>query len=111
MLRRLDTPAPSAGSLQFEVLVRCGPWQSNNSYEVRRDPPNEEELRNGRNFRGGGTQIGVQGLVISQQSWDKIAGGFNAAPGQVNEWTITLPDEVTNVVRAQIASEKAAKPE
>ena len=111
VLRRLDTPAPSAGSLQFEVLVRCGPWQSNNSYEVRRDPPNEEELRNGRNFRGGGTQIGVQGLVISQQSWDKIAGGFNAAPGQVNEWTITLPDEVTNVVRAQIASEKAAKPE
>jgi hypothetical protein len=54
--------------------------------------------------------MGMQGLVISQKSWAYIAARSKAAADNVNEWTITLPDEVTNVVREKIRSEKAAKP-
>jgi hypothetical protein len=110
ILRPIDTPAGSAESLQFEILVHCSPWQTNSSYEIRSEPPNEEELRNGGNVRGGGTHMGMQGLVISQKSWANIAARSKAAADNLNEWTITLPDEVTNVVREKIRSEKAAKP-
>jgi hypothetical protein len=108
ILRPIDTPAGSAVSLQFEILVHCSPWQTNNSYEIRSEPPNEEELRG--NLRDGSTHIGMQGLVISQKSWANIATRSKAAADIVNEWTITLPEEVTDIVREKIRSEKAAKP-
>jgi hypothetical protein len=64
-------------------------------------------LRGGRSFEDGGTQIGQQGLVISQQSWAKMGSGFEARPDQVNEWTITLPDELVSAVRAKLRAETA----
>ena len=57
-------------------------------------------------------QIGQQGVVISQQSWANIA-VVASRRGQIrsNEWTITLPDELVNVVRAKLRAKTSPKPD
>jgi hypothetical protein len=110
VLRPIHFTAGSPRQDQFAIVVRGNRWPINNSYWLRGEPPSDEELRNGGVSRGSGMQIGRQGVVISQQSWANIAGGgFVARPDQVNEWTITLPDELVSAVRAKLRAETAPK--
>jgi hypothetical protein len=114
VLRPIHAAAGSARQLQFEIIARGSQWQTNNSFELRVAPPTEVDLRNRGNFRnvgGGGMQIGQQAVLISQQSWANIGNGFEARPDQVNEWTITLPDELVSIVRAKLRSETVSKPD
>jgi hypothetical protein len=112
VLRPSDQGSASAGRRRFKVLVRCYPQLVNNmgAFRFRQEPPTEEELRTGGGNLGfSGSVIG--GLGLSVESWSKIATRFEARPDRVNEWTITLPEELIKVVRAVVKTDKTPKPQ
>jgi hypothetical protein len=55
-------------------------------------------------------QEAVQTLELPSEFWDKVDIGFEARLGEVNEWTIPLPDELFKAVRAALKVDPAAKP-
>jgi hypothetical protein len=54
-------------------------------------------------------QDAVQIVELPAEFWDKVDFGFEARLGQVNEWTIPLPDELIKAVRAALKVDPAAK--
>jgi hypothetical protein len=111
-LRPVRASANGAGRQRFDVLARCYLRRGNqDTYEFRQLAPTDVELANERNFRDGGTQIGIESLLIPRESWAKFATGFDARPDRVNEWTITLPDQLIKAVRAKLKGNETAKPE
>jgi hypothetical protein len=112
VLHPSDQGSDSAGTRRFKVLVRCYPQFVNNvgAFQFRQEPPIEEELRTGGgNFGFNVPVIGRLGLSV--ESWSKIATRFEARPDRVNEWTITLPEELIKVVRAVVKTDKTPKPQ
>jgi hypothetical protein len=57
---------------------------------------------------GTAAPFGSQG-VVPEDYWDKTVAHFEARPGQVNEWTVPLPDELIKAVRAALAADPGAK--
>jgi hypothetical protein len=49
-------------------------------------------------------QLGRTDLVLPWESW-RVESGFEARPGQVNEWTIALSDELLDAVRKRLKTE------
>jgi hypothetical protein len=99
-------PSDSKGGIrQFEVLAEGRPWSGGNQRQLRSDPPTAEELKTPQ-FPGGVTMVPAENLELPMDYWSRIGGSFNARPGQVNEWTIPLPDKLIQAVRKKV---KAAK--
>jgi hypothetical protein len=48
-------------------------------------------------------------VELSADFWDKVDTGFEVRLGQVNEWTIPLPDELIEAVRAAIKADATDK--
>jgi hypothetical protein len=112
VLRPSDQGSVSAGRRRFKVLVRCYPQLVDDmgADQFREEPPTEKELRSGGgNFGFSGSVIGSLGLSV--ESWSKIATRFEARPDRVNEWTITLPEELIKVVREAVKTDKTPKPQ
>jgi hypothetical protein len=38
-------------------------------------------------------------LELSEEYWSKVRSGFEARRGEINEWTVPLPDELIRAVR------------
>jgi hypothetical protein len=113
VLRPQRSPAVEGTRLQFEILVRCYPPHTNGSaYTFLREPPSDQLLETRIDMlSGGGTQMGVDGLHLSERSWSELGGHFNAVPDRVNEWTITLPEELIKVVREVVKTDRTPKPQ
>ena len=47
-------------------------------------------------------------LEVPGEYWDNVDLGFEARLGQVNEWTIPLPDELLRAVREALKVDPAA---
>jgi hypothetical protein len=54
-------------------------------------------------------QEAAQKLELPSEFWDKVDFGFEARLGQVNEWTIPVPEELIKAVREALKVEPAAK--
>ena len=48
-------------------------------------------------------------MTVPSSYWRQLEGSFSVRPGQVNEWTLPLPDELLNAVREQL--ERPADPD
>ena len=44
-------------------------------------------------------------VTVKPSYWRENEGAFVSSPGQVNEWTISLPEELIDVVRKQLVEE------
>jgi hypothetical protein len=92
--------------------------------ENRGGPPTQEELEaralgfGGQGFSGGmgGADNGwtewEQAVPLARlpaEFWDKVDTTFEARPGEVNEWTIPVPDALIKAVRAALKDGPAAK--
>jgi hypothetical protein len=44
-------------------------------------------------------------ITLPEEYWSKTVGHFEVRPGQINEWTIPLPDELIAAVRAALKPE------
>ena len=103
VLPPLAPAADQAGRHRFAIVVRCYPADANSvTYEYLEKPPSDSHMRARQQIQaGGGRQIGVEGLGLSQDSWSEFARPFPALE-HVNEWTITLPDELVKAVREKL---------
>jgi hypothetical protein len=112
VLRPLGHHAGNAGRQRFEVLVRCYPWHPNfGNYGFRQDPPTDEDLRATTRAEPMSGSIAIPGLVLPKESWSNITTRFDARPDRVNEWTISLPDELIKAVREKQKADKSTKPQ
>ena len=48
-------------------------------------------------------------VEVPEEYWQRVNHALEAKPGQTNEWTIPLPDELIQAVREVLKAEKAAK--
>jgi hypothetical protein len=102
-----------------------------NGIEARPGPPTKKDLETanqgsgGPSFGGmGGGMAGrgvnnqgwlewneaVQTVELPTEFWDRVDVGFEARLGQVNEWTIPLPEELIKAVRDALRADRAPKP-
>jgi hypothetical protein len=49
---------------------------------------------------------GENGPVVRWDSWSKSVTNFEARSGQVNEWTIPLPNELIKAIRQKLKDQK-----
>lgn len=103
VLRPLEPTAGTNGRQQFDVVLRCYPWHTmRGPYGFRQGPPSDEELRSGV------MEGQIPGLVIPKESWSKITSRFEARPDQLNEWTVSLPEELITTVRVGLKAAPTA---
>jgi hypothetical protein len=85
------------------------------------DDPNGPKPKAARKIGRGGGGNGFGGgngnyarvplnMEIPMAAWSNIGRNFEARPGQVNEWTIPLRDELIEAVRAKLKAAKSRSP-
>ena len=88
---------------QFEVLAESDFWRGGTGRPGRAEPPTEGRTQDGSDGpgmvgdNGGGEARTPCGILVPAQNKS-----FEARPGQLNEWTIPLPDKLTQVVREKL---------
>jgi hypothetical protein len=110
-------PRPSAEGSRlrhFEVVAACspryekpgGPGSWGLSYALREKPPTPEDLGSGILRRPGQQYGNEHELELGHDYWSTTASGFEARPGQVNSWSIPLPEPLIAAVRASLAASR-----
>jgi hypothetical protein len=139
VLRPSRSPGVEPTRKSFEVLVACFFGGAGPTVRVSGEPPPDEQalsrpalgfglggwaqggMGGGMGGMGGGMrQVGTNPEWINTSSsvelasdyWDKVDVAFEARRGQVNQWTVPLPDELIRAVREALkeAAIPAAKP-
>ena len=87
---------------QFEVLAESDFWRGGTGRPGRAEPPTEEELKMAQMGLEWSVTMGVEKLELPAEYWSRLNKSFEARPGQLNEWTIPLPDKLTQVVREKL---------
>jgi hypothetical protein len=91
----------------FAILAETRRYQADggSTHHVLDGPPTEYTLqttqRNAMN-----EQVRIVWLKLTDEYWSRLDESFEARPGQVNEWTIPLPDELIKAVRQKLAAKK-----
>jgi hypothetical protein len=141
VLRPTRSQDVEAGRRRFDVLVgsfyNFGPTIQlrgeqptvystiGDGVQYRRGPPSKKDLETSNSDSLGQVVGGMENnsewrawqklaptLELPPEFWDKVDIGFEARLGQVNEWTIPLPDELIKAVRTalKVGPAKKAKP-
>jgi hypothetical protein len=131
VMRPTRSPNVEAGRKRFDVLVASNVNNPLYTVAVGTAPPDKEDVdvffRNtigaglerpsgmAGGMGGGMRQIAPRAykpfqyaaptLMLPTEYWDQVELGFEARRGQVNEWTIPLPDELTKAVRDALKTE------
>ncbi len=50
------------------------------------------------------------GVTVAASYWRQLEGRFSVRPGQVNDWTLPLPEELINAVRQQLEAKEDLEP-
>jgi hypothetical protein len=59
----------------------------------------------------GGRLTGIKGgVAVAPSYWRQLEGRFSVRPGQVNDWTLPLPEELINAVRQQLEAKEDLEP-
>jgi hypothetical protein len=137
VLRPIESTEGQSGRRRFAVIVASeflpprgsmrGTWVYDSPpAEVPADGPRAKggaPTKGGRTKAQGGSRSeqlwevarrGIEGetaLVVPEESWSKTVTTFEARPNQVNEWTIPLPDEVSDAIRERLKAGTNAKAE
>ncbi len=129
VLRPSRSANVESGRRRFDVLVASHVNGRPYPVQVRGAAPDNKEVENiyqsvtgggyGSQWGGPGQFAGYQGvqgpsaefqsaapsLELRPEFWDQVDLGFEARLGQVNEWTIPLPDELVQAVRKALTTE------
>jgi hypothetical protein len=104
VLRPIRPAEGEGGIRQFQVLAESTSWRGGGlGRPYRKKPPTEEELE--KAGLGIVDEMRIQSgdqLELPAAYWARLARSFEARPGQVNEWTIPLPDELIKAVRERL---------
>jgi hypothetical protein len=110
VMRRRDAPDGPTPRLQFDILVRSYPAQMQanlSSCPFRFDAPTDEELRS-RSGLLNNVKLAAS-LPLSEDSWSRADSGFGAYADRINEWKITMPDELIKVTRQLLKANPSEK--
>jgi hypothetical protein len=127
VMRPTRSPAPEPERRRFDVLVSCffsgyGPvtqvrgrnpgdaFEVGDGVQVRSGPPDRKDLDGhfwgaaqptfmAQQGLGDGWQTTAPTLELPSDFWDQVDLGFELCAGQINEWTIPLPDQLIKAVR------------
>jgi len=120
VLRPTQSPDVEAGRRRFDVLVAVRQRSFGHAIQlVGSGPPPKNDLqtvysmmagpRYGQPNFGIGMHESTPTLELPTGYWREVGKGFEALPGQVNKWTIPLPDELIKAVREALKVGPAAK--
>jgi len=112
VLRPTQSPDVETGRRQFDLLVAVR--QRNFGHAIHLGPPTADDLQTVYPMMAGwqyGPRNFVPGfhestptLELPAEYWRDVGGSFEALPGQVNEWTIPLPDDLIKAVREALTT-------
>ena len=132
VLRPTQDPGASPTSKRYQVIAGCpGPpyyglfpqralgLQGVEDFRIYADPPNGEKPDAKARERSGGNvshpqslrltwMPAGQGPQVSGEFGDKAFKDLEIRAGQVNEWTVSLPDELIAFVRDKLNRQKTA---
>jgi hypothetical protein len=127
VLRPTVTEKNQAGRMTFEVVIASDPstqmGMMNGTYLVSGRPPTDAaDGSRGKGARSDARPVdfnplgqlarpGLTEIVVPWEPWSRTATTFEARPGQVNEWTIPLPDEVLDAIRQRLKAGANTKAE
>jgi hypothetical protein len=98
------------GRRRLDIIARSCPPGSGHAVSV--EPPHEGVIPMIYSQIAGpgyGQQQASKDLILKDY-WPEDLDHFEARPGQVNEWTIDLPEELIKAVREKLEDRAAAKP-
>ena len=109
VLRPLASSDSNKGIKHFGVLVETRRREGAVGivYEVRDGPPTEYTLTTSQ--RKVGPTTFSTAMELPDEYWSRLDNSFQARPGQINEWTIPLPDELIKAVRETLKAKKKGR--
>jgi hypothetical protein len=107
VLRPLASPDGKEGIKHYQLLVRCRAVSDRTpeQYPIRDDSPTVNELKTPPSNRLE-VMYPLDTFRLPAEYWSELYNRFEARPGQVNEWTIPLPDELIKAVREKLKAKK-----
>ncbi len=125
VLRPTPDPAVSATRKRYQVVAGLTtpgaiPRQG---FVIRTEPP-ESDRPDGKTQERGGDHTDFASAIQTKrippgrdsqvfrgvgEAWGNASGGLEIRPGQVNEWTVSLWDELITLVRDQLESQKTSE--
>jgi hypothetical protein len=97
---------PAPWRTRFSVLAASNVGNIHYRPPTQQDFPRIGRMGMGGMGRGGQDWPASRTVQLPQEYWAKTASAFEARPGQVNEWTIPLPDELIEAVRKELKLSK-----
>ncbi len=109
VLRPLASSDRNKGIKHFGVLVETRRREGTVGmvYEVRDGTPTEYTLT--RSQQNVLATASTAALELPDEYWSRLNDSFQARPGQINQWTIPLPDELIKAVREKLDTEKKSR--
>jgi hypothetical protein len=115
VLRQSESANVEEGRRRFDVLASCRPHTFWHAIDVRSKPPEIDDLKvvyaltagpaaqfggaDSGNSSATGLHPSIPTVELPAESWSECGDGFRALPGEVNEWTIRMPDALVKSVR------------
>ena len=109
VLRPKKSPDVESGRHRFDVLVATRAPRYDQPILLGSKPPEKEDFEifkpelHGPRFGQSAYPLGflrsTPTVDLSQDYWNKVQSAFEARRGEMNEWTIPLPDELSRAVR------------
>jgi hypothetical protein len=109
VLRPKKPPDVESGRQRFDVLVAIRAPNYDQPILLGSKPPEKEDFeifkpelhgpRFGQSAYPAGFLRSIPTVDLSKDHWNKVQSAFEARRGEVNEWTIPLPDELIRAVR------------
>jgi len=119
VVRPTQSQDVQAGRRRFDVFVTCRTLGFRRAMLIQRFPPTEKELETVYSMMAGPGNMqqnfapwlseSTPTLQLPKEYWAKVHHPFEALPGQVNNWTIPLPDELIKAVREALKVDPNAK--
>ncbi len=101
------SPAPSLDGERCALLALAGRRFLQESAHLFQEPPrNAADLRIGQGNYG---QKPFAAVPVADTYWKETEAGLAVKRGQLNDWKIHLPDELTKAVREKLKSDAEAK--
>ena len=107
VLRPLADSGGKGAIRHFAILADAQRYAGmGTTYEIQDGPPSVYTVESTQRIGVSGV-VALNGIRLTDEYWSRLDENLQARPGEVNEWTIPLPEELIQAVRAKL---KAPKP-
>jgi hypothetical protein len=100
------------GQRRYELLAATNVSNNPPMINFPGQPPDLKLLEETSGSKKFGVHPSRQTVMVPHDYWQKLTWAFEAKPGQTNEWTIPVPDQLAQAVRKALKADRepTAKP-